>query len=446
MIGSGPSALEYYWRIFRRVKGWPIASLCLGLLAALATYVALHSFTLAMTETSALPIGDVYAFYYTDYFSYLDGRYSLWRLFGRHNEHLILTTRLVLFVDTIRFDASGKFANVVAYVLVFVTSVMMAHLAAANKWERVGVALVFIGLGCSVIQLDNLSIPFQLQFLFVHAFALAALIALGRGLQGRYWWYAVAFACDFGAVFSLGTGVLLGGSFLALAVWARRIDRWFGIFLAFHLLLIFLYVWLVVFPGSPASSSSAAARVVYFLTFLGNFLAAWPHWAMPVGAVVAAACAGLFSWLTWRALVWRTGWGDEAVIAAFAAFVILEAMAASASRIHLGTDQALSSKYTTCTLLLVAALFAFVWRAVPRALSRVAALLAVSGVLVAANSRAYENGWRARNRAMDVITTQINDGNVPAGAPAYLGVPPQLFAAVIPRFRELHLGPFRGAN
>jgi hypothetical protein len=454
MIDSALSALEYQLRILRRLQGWPIESVCLGLVAALAGYVALHSFLIVITETRALLLGDIYAFYYTDYFSYLDGYYSLWWLFQYHNEHLILTTRLVLFVDTIWFGASGKFAIIVSYVLVFVTSLMMAYLAATpNKWERTALALVFLGLGCSVIQLDNLSLPFQIQFFFVHAFALAALIALRRGLEGRRWWYVVAFACDFGAAFSLGTGVLVGGSCLALAVWTRRMDRWLAIFLAFHLLLAFLYVWIVVIPyvwafAVPVTPvfSSPATLLIYFLTFLGNFVAAWPKWALPVGAAIAVACAGIFSWLTWRALFRGLKCGEEAVIAAFAAFVILEAVTASVGRVNFGVDHALSLRYTTCTLLLVAALFAFVWRAAPQVLSRAAALVALSATLGAANNAGFENGWRARNRVMDAITAEINDGNVSADAAAYLFVPRPILETIISRFRKLHLGPFRGTN
>jgi hypothetical protein len=399
-----------------------------------------------MTETSALPIADIY-FFYRDYFSYLDGSYSLWQLLGPHNEHVIFTTRLTLSIDTVVFCASGKFAIIVAFVLVFVTSLMMAYLAAApNKWERAGLAIVFLGLGCSAIQLDNLSLPFQIQFFFVHAFALGTLIAVWRGLEGRRWWYIVALACDLGATLSLGSGVLVGLGCLAIAVWTRQFDRWFAIFLAFHLLLVLLYVVLVGTQAEPAFSASIPRRVAYFLAFLGNFVVEWPKWAIPVGAAIAAVCAGLFAWLTWQALSCRSRYGKEAAITSFAAFVILEAAAASVNRAHLGVDYALSLKYATCSLLLVATLFAFAWRAVPQTALRLVALLLLSAVLFAANSRIFENGWRERNRTMDVILAEINDRKLPSGAPAYLGVPPDIFAAVISRLREAHLGPFRGTN
>ena len=434
-------------RVLVRPKGRPIVLVCLGLLAALALYFAVRSFILVMTETSALPIGDVY-FFYSDYFRYLDGGYSLGQLFAPHNEHLILTTRLALFADTAWFGASAKFGSLVAFVLVFVTSVMIAYLAAApNKWERAGLALVFLGLGCSAIQLDNLSLPFQLGFFFVHAFALATLIALWRGLQGRYRWYIVAFACDLLATFSLGSGVFLGVVSLGLALWCRRFDRWFAIFLAFHLLLVLLYVVLIETHPGPAFDASIAKRVIaYFLAFLGNFVVEWPKWTIPVGAAIAALSAGLFAWLTWRALFRGTKYGKESVLAAFAGFVILEAMAASVERAHLGVDYALSLKYTTCSLLLLAALFAFAWRTVPQTAPRVVALSILGAVLFIVNSREFVNGWRERNRAMDVILAEIGKGKTPPGAPAYLGVQPDMLAAVIARLRQSHLGLFHATN
>jgi hypothetical protein len=444
MTESAPSAPQYHWRIPERL---PIVPICLALVAAFAAYRTVHSFTLALTETSALPIGDVYVFYANDFFAYLDGNYSPRLLFAAHNEHPILTTRLTLFIDAIWFGASGKFGIVVSYFLVFATSMMIAYLTAApNACERVGLTLVFLGLGCSTIQLDNLSIPFQAQFFFVHAFGLAALIALGRALDGGRWWYVVALAFDVAAVFSLGSGVLLGGSFIAMAVWARRIDRWFAMFFACHLVLTLLFAWIVVGHSGPADIASIARRAAFFLAFLGNLFVIWPKWVLPAGVVIAALCAGLFSWLTWRAMFRGVRYNDESVIAALALFAMLEALAAGFTRAHLGVDYALSLKYTTSSLLLLTALFAFAWRAAPQTLSRLAALLAMSAVLVIANSREFETGWRERNRTMDAIFADIRDGNIPPTAPAYLGASPDNLAAVMGRFRELHLGPFRDTN
>jgi hypothetical protein len=73
-------------------------------------------------------------------------------------------------------------------------------------------------------------------------------------------------------------------------------------------------------------------------------------------------------------------------------------------------------------------------------------LLIVTAVLFIVNSHIFENGWRGRNRAMDVILAEMDEGKIPADAPAYLGIHPDILAAIIARLRESHLGPFRGTN
>lgn len=423
-----------------------LTSIYLVLAAVSAAYLAIHSFLIASTETSSLPIADIYDFYRLFYFKYLDSSFSFWRLFDRHNEHLILTTRLPLFVDTIWFHASGKFVLIIAYLLVVGTAVMLASLAATpSKWEVAGLAIAFLGLGCARIQLDNLTRPFHVSFLFVHAFALITLIALWRGLAGKRSWYLVAFICDFGTVFSLGTGVLLGISAVGLALWARRFDRLFGLFLLFHSALIVVFVCIHLIPPRTGFSPppTVAEATIYFLTFLGNFVAAWPNWAIKIGSILATIWTGLISWLTWRSLRYKARHDEHVVVlSAFALFVILEAITAAWCRAKYGIAQALSERYTTCTLLLVSALFALAWRIFPQRFARITTLVTFSGVLLAANNIIFQDRWWARNRQMDAIADEIAKGSVPPGATQFLYVDPDLFASVIWRFRDLRLGPF----
>jgi hypothetical protein len=435
-------------RRFTEVVIASVTVLLFTMAACIAAYFAIRSLLVASTETSSLPFGDIWRFY-VDYFKYIDGNYSFWHLFDHHNEHIIFTTRLALFVDTILFRASGKFVLALVYFTALVTALMVAYLAAGpRKWEVFGLTVVFLGLTWAKIQIDNLTMPFQVGFPLAHAFALATLIALWRGLVSEKWWYVLAFACDFLAVFSLGTGAMVGVSAVALSVWARKWDRVFALFLVFHVTLIVLYAWLA--PGLPAAIPSLTVALAYFTTFLGNFAARWPDWCLPVGIVVAVLCAGLFSWLTWRSLGGGAPpTGEVVVLAAFVLFVILEAAAAVYRRSQFGTDQAMSLRYTTCTLLLVAALFAVAWRLFPQWFGRIPTLIALIAVMFAVNpSLDGENGWRARNQEMDALAAVIAKGSLPQGAAGFLcvTVSPEVFSALVWRFRASGLGPFWKEN
>jgi hypothetical protein len=238
---------------------------------------------------------------------------------------------------------------------------------------------------------------------------------------------------------------MVGVSAIAIAVWARKWDRVFALFLIFHITLIVLYAWLVIGHGySPRLPPTLTEAIAYFATFLGNF-AYWPDWALPVGLIVVALCAGLFCWLTWGSF--RRGAppaGEVVILAAFALFMILEAAAATLGRAKFGVSQARELRYTTCTLLLVATLFALAWRLFPKRVSRISTLLALTAVLFVANNSFVENGWRKRNQEMDVMAAEIAKGTLPPGAAATLYVPANIFfEPLIWRFRASELGPFR---
>jgi hypothetical protein len=416
---------------------------CLVAVGIVATYFSIHTLWLASTRSSSLPSADIWWFF-LDYFKYVDGSYSFWHLFDRHNEHVIFFGRLALFADTIWFHASGKLVLVVTYLLLGATALMIAYLAARPvKWQVNVIALALLGIFGARIQMENLTLPFQLQFFLVHAFAVAFLIAFCRGMTAGWRWYAVAAICDFGAVFSLGTGVLVGVSAVAVAVWKRRLRCLIG-FLPFHAVLVAVFasrIYAGPAPGHPLPALGACA--VYFFTFLGNFLAAYPAWIMPVGIGVTALVLGLCLWLAWRATA-QISIGDEAVIlVAIALFVLLEAGAAVMARAQYGIGQALALRYTTCTLLLVAALFALAWRLLPQSPCRVAALLMLAVVTCASNNVMFENGWLQHTRRMDGITAEIAKGIVRPESTKYLTVTPDVFDKVIWRFKAAELGPFR---
>lgn len=420
--------------------------ICLALVACPAAYFAVHSLLFAASVTGSLPLGDAYTFYIFHYFRFVDGTYSFWHLFDTHNDHLILTTRLVLFADAVWFHASGKFALVVTYLLALAIALTLAHLAATpRKWQVAALAVIFLGLGCARIQLQDLTTPFQVGFFFVHAFALATLIALWRGLAGQRWWYALAFACDFVTVFSLGSGVLIGAAAVALAMWLRKFDRLFALFLVFHAGLVGLVAWMLAGAGRLEVSLPPGWTdlVTFFLVFLGDFVQAWPGWVMPVGTLVAATGCGLLVWVTWRSLRSRAEPGGQAdVLAAMVLFLLLEAAIATIARARFSWVEALELRYTNSTLLLVVTLCALAWRLFPQAVSRVAALVALTAVLFASNNVVFENDWRQQHEKMDAIAAAIAKGAIPSGAAATLFTSPAMLEAVIWRYQALGLGPF----
>ncbi|MGH8475568.1 MAG: hypothetical protein ACRER2_07335 [Methylococcales bacterium] len=405
-----------------------------------SAYFAARSLYVASTETSMLPLGDIWWFY-RDYFSYVDGTYSFRHLFDRHNEHIVMTLRLALFVDTIWFRGSGKFALAISYISAAAAAFMLGWLAARPvRWQITGWSIAFLGLTWANIQLDNLTLPFQAVFPMAHAFVLLTLISLQRGSAGSSWWYAIAFAADFASVFTIGTGVLTGASAVALAIWLRKIDRIYSVFLAYHVALVALFAWLLNDPGFRANGvlPSPSEAVAYFFAFLGNFTFN-PAW----GVVIAASSVVLFTYPTWVVARRKLGPSPEfAVLAAFALFIVLEAASATFARAQLGTEQAFALRYSTCTLLLAATLFAAALRLFPTAPGRLAATVTLAATVHIANPQVIEQGFRMRNQVQEALAAEIAKGRMPADVPVTLCMSPNLLP-IIQRFREARLGPFQ---
>ena len=136
----------------KRVPGRLLGYAALGLCAAIALYYSLHSLHLAATLTRSMPYHDHWMWVVSDYFHYLDGRYSVWRLFAQvgESEHRLLTTKLVLFADAILFQMRGVFPTALMYFcLAGVASPAKRDIAYPGSGVVVGAARFELATPCS---------------------------------------------------------------------------------------------------------------------------------------------------------------------------------------------------------------------------------------------------------------------------------------------------------
>ena len=155
-------------------------------------------------------MADEWVWLMTDFFPYLDGKYSASKLLTQIAEHRLLTTRLVLFIDAIFFDLRGLFPSTVTYLSLASIAFMLVRLAVQPATVPVQAAafLILLAITWSTSQYFNLTWSYQVQFPLVHLFALGALwsfaIAVTTEDNVRYAWLALALICDFLAIWSAG--------------------------------------------------------------------------------------------------------------------------------------------------------------------------------------------------------------------------------------------------
>ena len=288
-----------------------------------------------------------------DYFDYIDGKYDPSRLFAFHNEHRIFTSRLFYFADAILFKMSGALLIVTIYTATALTAVVMAAIITKEtRWALLPWVILLIGLLWSVAQWETLAWGFLTQFPLMHLFALLTLQSLALALTGathRSLWLITACVLDFLCIFSLGTGVMVGGGAVALAVWLKKFNHAVGVFLVIHIALSAIAL------SGFHSGNAPVAPIEYLkfaLLFLGSAFRGWQSITTLAGVVVFAATVGLASVTTWLAVVQhKSADCGVAVLLALSLIVVAEALAASFTRAQIGLGQAVVPRYAGISLI-----------------------------------------------------------------------------------------------
>jgi hypothetical protein len=419
-----------------------------GGVAILALYGSIKSVLLAMSLTRPLVFWDEWVFFGW-YLAYLDGRLSFANYFDLWGDHRLFTTRLVLLLDATYFDLKSQMPIVVLYVVLLLIAVLIARLA--FEGERgpariVGFAAA-LGMTWSIAQWENLSFAFQVPHPFVHFFALLAYLALARALtdggRHRMLWLAAACVADFLGIYSLGPGMLIVIPAIAMAIWLRRLDRFFWAFVTFHAAVLAVY-FSDYFPPQygRAPAGSGFAYIEFFGNFLGSPFRSWWDSQLLIGllgAVVFLAAAGVLSYvaLSRKIPVDRAA----AVLLALAAFVLLEALAATYGRVNYGV----APRYATASIIFVASLLAFFWRItrgrrLVGSLMRAGLMPLTAMVILGTNSAYYEAEWRQHIATRDKAGFAFVNGVFPEEQTEAIG--PSMYLPSMKKIATMGLAQF----
>jgi len=294
-----------------------------------------------------------------------------------HNQHWIVWTKLLLYVDQVMPWQGTEFLILVNFLLLIVLMGITFLIARRfvpdrrGSWVLLGLS-VFLGL--SLTQNQNLYWAFQSQFFLVYMFALGSFCFFARALvlpeKGVYFWLACLLALL--SAFSMGNGLTVLPALVVFALLARA--DWKRVLV---LLLLGAALWGIYLSTEGAMDAPAReqtpvpphAYLLYVAGFFGNpFYRAMPM-IQPMGAyaigfifiLLAAGCflLTLFSEPS-RQRMERLG------VLFFVGFLLVSAGLAAWSRVPLlGVEQSFSSRYATPVLMgwiLLCALYLRVWR------------------------------------------------------------------------------------
>lgn len=377
------------------------------------------------------------------------GRYTPADLVGFHNEHRIVTTRLLMLADLRLFDQSGILPMAVLVLALCLIGGLLGLVAGGVGWAGAGLAAVAVSLMLSVAQWENFASGFQVQFPLVDLFAVAAigLFVLASRHPHRSWpLLAAAVAADALAIGSMASGNVVVAPVLVVGLLLRAPWLRIAAFAVPSLALSAAYA--VHYPRAPMPPSHDVVGIAHFaLAYLGSTLRGFPGASTPLGAALLLAYgANLAALVRGR---WMQAPVDpvSAWLAGIGAFAICGALVTATGRLPYGMETATSSRYAIqsllfacCVLLMSVRAAAARRRSAEAGLGLAVAALALSAASTLAPEPLAE--WRARVADYDVAGSALASGVLSDEAIAGVYPYPEMVRAPI-RFMAAHrLGPF----
>jgi hypothetical protein len=365
-----------------RIRNIKPATLLNLALAFACLFVVSHSAYFTWKYFSATPFWDFWN-WITDYQAYVAGHYSLNDFVKPHNEHRIVTTRLVLFVDAIFFHMTGRFVVALNFALLVALGVMLSMISRIARASPAGAAVsasIMAAWMTSTCQWFNLLMPFQIQWvlLSISMVSAAALVAKSTSVaesRGSAAMWAILAGLGYGsATFSVAGG-LLELPWLILLLWLRRARglpaALFGV-TAGAVVFLFLHDYHPVGGVSVTLSTQPkvlAALFQFAAGVLGSAFYAFDWVAFAAGYLGLALFALVGAGIMHAVLVRRLNLpGRMLALFAIAGTVITMACAAAVSRLGSGMGVALAPRYAILSLIfwasilpLITQYFAHVW-------------------------------------------------------------------------------------
>ncbi|MCA0199733.1 MAG: hypothetical protein LCH56_02705 [Proteobacteria bacterium] len=282
----------------------------------------------------------------------------LWETLSFWNEHRIVLSKLLFWIDFEYFDARFAFliaANVVLLLSIWIALCALGRRLIARRGDWLAVCAGLSAISLSWLQRENLDSPFQSQFLLAYLVPLLAFCALARAMRDAGGWRWFAAALVLGAA-SLGT--MANGLLVFPLLFAMQAARWswhrIGLIVACGAVLTAM--WFRSYSGAAAAPPMPRD----FFSFVATFIA-FPFADLTgsiAGGVIGAALyiSGL-AYALYRCWKVRARMEiDVFALLALIAFVLATAILTAYGRAAELANAALVSRYATPSLVAWAAL------------------------------------------------------------------------------------------
>ncbi len=323
----------------------------------------------AFKSYSPVPYMDMWDGYLEFYLKASTGEIGAW--WKNHNEHRILLSRLLFWIDLSWLNGTIWFLLLMNYLLVALSCFIFFLFLREGLPKYYFILSLFIMTWLiSWSQYENLIWGFQSQFFLAQLLPLIAFFLLHRSCSGDNVHKGPFFgACVFG-ILSLGSmanGLITLPLMFLYVIICRFGWRWVAVLAVLSGLGLLAYFYDYTPPAQHDSIGSSlrenpAGLILYMMAYIGS---PFFHIARGMGGISIAQFAGgimvflsaYFTWTTLRRVQKST---LELALLFFILYIGCTAFGTASGRLIFGIDHALSSRYLTPSLMAWAALFVLV--------------------------------------------------------------------------------------
>ncbi len=338
------------------------SSILLFILAITFIYMAIRG---GMENYVSVPLGDMWDGYIEFYRQVQDGGLSVW--WAQHNEHRILLSRLLFWLDLTAFKGSGVILIFINYILATcIAGIFFLILKAGFKGKKNQLLICYsffiLAFSFSWIQMENLIWGFQSQFFLVFLLPLIAFYNLYQSSLNEKDIKFFLISCIVGTC-SAGTmvnGVLTLPLMIVLSVVLKLNKKKTICLSVLSCVVLFLYFYdyrSIGYHASPLDSifHHPLEFLEYFFLYLGGPFYYLTGGSQPVGEFAGVFILGSSIYWMYKNFKNKNSSSLQWILLAFIFYILLTVIATAGGR--LGISSSVTSRYMTPALMAWSALF-----------------------------------------------------------------------------------------
>jgi hypothetical protein len=340
------------------------ASRFLGFCKVFAAAVFSLAIVGGVRNYSPIPYWDMWDGTLGFYMQVMDGNPASW--WAQHNEHRIVLARILFWIDYQLFGGRSIFLILMNYVFAGLSSWVFwrfLYLISSRQFPKEDyrpMGFIVIAMMFFWSQNGNFSWGFQGQFFLAQLLPLSALLFLAMSQDDQSLKYHFTIACLLGALSagSMANGIVALPLMCVYSLIMRMGVQRSLVLLVMSIAVNFAYLYDYHSPeihGKVLGSilNSPVATLEFFIIYLGNpFGFLGQSFSFHVGLVVLFFCLKVI--LREIALGLKSPFRLALIV--FIIYLLAAALGTAGGRVNFGLEAARSSRYTTPTLMLMAAL------------------------------------------------------------------------------------------